>query len=149
MFYNVNVAINNDASVAAQTCRLMCVFVVCIEWLTHVYLWRDAHGFRHEKTSLPGLWPTKAQTSLLGKQTQVFWRRGPCEKNRRFNFDATSRKLYQCRPDSISKQSHNVETTSYQRRCDVTSHRRCYDVILTFSAYWYWFSALWEWWETR
>ena len=38
---------------------------------------------------------------------------------------------------TTAPQTHNVQTTSYSRRCDaITSHRREYDVVLTFCVYW-------------
>ena len=33
-----------------------------------------------------------------------------------------------------TQQAHDVETPSYQRRCDVTSHRRWYNVVLSLFA---------------
>ena len=37
---------------------------------------------------------------------------------------------------AIIQQAHDVETPSYQRRCDVmTSHRRYYDVVLRLRAF--------------
>ena len=38
----------------------------------------------------------------------------------------------------VSKQTHNVATTSLQRRCNVTTlQRRCNDVVRTLYVYWY------------
>ena len=45
--------------------------------------------------------------------------------------------IYCIKSSVASAQAHNIKMTSYQRRCDViTSHRRCYDVILTLCAHW-------------
>ena len=36
---------------------------------------------------------------------------------------------------AVTQKTLNVKTTSYQRRCGVTSHRRQYDAVLTFYIY--------------